>query len=285
VALITSASLLLVRSSHVAWKNVRVVEKILSIRSRCLAGVDVIDLEGCITIAQAALEVKHVEPSTICSTPSSTEKVHDGPKRWKDDILAGVIDGLDKRSVGIVGDASDHLDRLTLEVVKTGSLNVAVSSDKGSLLRRTGEVAEVLAEVVVAGGTGASEERADHCKVCFQISQLPCAAAKVHLSSGSQLIIQVWTLRLQQLQCLVDSRFRWTIILAIEELDLIASNPVLTVRVPATYVVHHTLVLRWGGNVCGGQSEEEKKDAAHFLLLLVSLDEMVIVILLTGFSG
>ena len=103
------------------------------------------------------------------------------------DILAGVVDGLNKGSVGIVGDASDHLDRLTLKVVKTGSLNVAVSFDKGSLLRGTGEVAEVLAEVEPAGGTCAGKEGTRQSEAVFQISQLPCAAAKVHLQLGIKI--------------------------------------------------------------------------------------------------
>ena len=115
------------------------------------------------------------------STPRSTEKVHDRPISWMVDILAGVVDGLNKSSVGIVGDAFDHLDRLTVVIIKTGSLNKAVGSDKGSLPGRTGEVAEVLAEVVVAGGTGGREESTDHLKVGLQVSQLPCAAAQVHL--------------------------------------------------------------------------------------------------------
>ena len=180
-ALIANAPLLLVWSRLVARENVRVVENIVPVRSRCLAGVDVIDLEGYITIAEAALEVKHVEPSAMFSTPRSTEKVHDGPISWMVDILAGVVDGLNKSSVGIVGDAFDHLHRLTVVVIKTGSLNKAVGSDKGSLPGRTGEVAEVLAEVEPAGGAGAREEGTDHLKVGLQVSQLPCTAAQVHL--------------------------------------------------------------------------------------------------------
>ena len=180
-ALIARAPLLLIWSRLVARENVRVVENIVPVRSRCLAGVDVIDLEGCITIAEAALEVKHADPGAMFSTPRSTEKVHDGPKSWKDDILAGVVDGLNKISVGVVGDAFDHLNRLTVVFIKTRSLNIAVSSDKGCLLGRAGEVTEVLAEVVPAGRTGAGEKGTDHLKVGLQISQLASAAAKVHL--------------------------------------------------------------------------------------------------------
>jgi len=242
-ALIANATFFLVWRCLVARKNVRVVENVVPVRSRRLAGVDVIDLEGCITIAQAALEVKHVERSTMFSTPLSTEKVHDGPKSWMGDILAGVVDGLNKGSVGVVGDASDHLNHLAIVAIETGSLNITVSSNKGSLLRGTGEVTEVLAEVVPAGGTGASEEGTRQSEAAFQISQLPCAAAKVHLSSCSQLIVQVWALRLQQFQCLIVSRFWCTIIPAIEELISVASNPVLAVRVPATCVIHNTLVI------------------------------------------
>ena len=94
------------------------------------------------------------------------------------DILAGVVDGLNKGSVGVIGDASDHLNHLAIKVIKTGSLNITVGSNKGSLLRRTGEVAEVLAEVVPAGGTGGCKKGTDLGETCPQVSELPGAAAK-----------------------------------------------------------------------------------------------------------
>ena len=180
-ALLAVTALLLMWSSFVARSDVGVVENISPIRRGYLARVNVIDLEGSVTIGQTALEVKHAISVAIFSTPLSTKKTHDWPKSWMVDILAGVVDGLNKSSVGIVGNAFDHLHRLTVVVIKTGPLNKAVGSDKGSLPGRTGEVAEVLAEVVVAGGTGAREESTDHLKVGLQVSELPCAAAQVHL--------------------------------------------------------------------------------------------------------
>ena len=180
-ALIANAPLLLMWSRLVARENVRVVENIVPVRSRCLAGVDVIDLEGYITIAEAALEVKHVEPSAMFSTPISTEKVHDGPKSWMVDILAGVVETFYESSVGIVGDTSHHLHHLIFIAIKARSLNKAVGFNKGSLVRRAGHVAVVLAEVVPTGWTSGGEEGADPSKVRLQVPQLSCAAAKVHL--------------------------------------------------------------------------------------------------------
>ena len=141
------------------------MENIVPVWCHCLAGVDVIDLEGSIAVAQAALDVKQAESVAIFSTPRSTEKVHDWPKSWVHDILAGVVDGLNKSSVGIVGDTLNHLDHLTVVVIETGSLNVAVGYDKGRLFWGAGHVAEVLAEVVVARRTGGSEEDTDLLKV------------------------------------------------------------------------------------------------------------------------
>ena len=180
-ALLAVTALLLMWSSFVARSDVGIVENISPIRRGYLARVNVIDLEGSVTIGQTALEVKHAISVAIFSTPLSTKKTHDWPKSWMVDILAGVVETFYESSVGIVGDTSHHLHHLIFIVIKARSLNKAVGFNKGSLVRRAGHVAVVLAEVVPTGWTSGGEEGADPSKVRLQVPQLSCAAAKVHL--------------------------------------------------------------------------------------------------------
>ena len=94
----------------------------------------------------------------------STEEGHNWPNGWMDDILAGVVDGLNESSVGVVGDTFNHLDHLPLIVFESRPLNIPICSNEGGLLWGASHVAEGLAKVVVTGGTGGGKEGADFCK-------------------------------------------------------------------------------------------------------------------------
>ena len=97
------------------------------------------------------------------------------------DVLAGVIHLFNECFVGKDGDCVHHFDSLALVIAKPRSRDEFVWFDEGGLVRRAGQVAEVLPEVVIAGGTGRCKEGTDLGKTRFQVPKLPGAAAEFHL--------------------------------------------------------------------------------------------------------
>ena len=142
---------------------------------------------------------------------------------------------------------------VNLPQFKAGSLYKVVGPDEHALVWTAGHVTEILLEVVVAGRTGRLYQSLRGSKVHLQVHELREAAAEVLLPPG----VEVRTDLLQDLQLLLTGSLGRTIVGAVEEVDLITSDPVLIVGVPATGIVEYTVtrLLTSGREEAGNEDQ------------------------------
>ena len=140
-----------------------------------------------------------------------------------------------------VSDVLHHVHSLPSVVgiseVEAGALDDVVGPDEHALVWTAGHVTEILLEVVVAGGAGRLDQSLRGHKVDLQVHELFVAAAEVLLAPR----VEVGTGLSEDLQLLLAGSLGRTVVSTVEEMDLVASHPVLIVRVPATAIVEHTV--------------------------------------------
>lgn len=138
-------------------------------------GVDIFDVEGSITIFDATHEVKPAVGCAITSSIIGTQNVESHPSNfWEVDVLAGLEGASDIGVIDVIVHIQDHFHDFSVEA---RTLDVVVHLDVISLMRRACEVAVVLLEVVVAGGTGPLQQLLWHAEVVDQVPYLVSAAA------------------------------------------------------------------------------------------------------------
>jgi len=153
------------------------------------------DLKRSISICGVTHEVEPPLGVTLSTSPMSTQKSHNCVRHLRIlNIFTRVVCLHIEVVVHIVGDALDHVHCFAFRILALDDRGF----NESALGRMAGHVAEVLPEVVVAGGTGTLDQGPWQLEIPLKVFELAFAAAQVRHTPV--LRYEMWTDVLEDLE-------------------------------------------------------------------------------------